>query len=102
LEGKSKAQSIAANAPATSLSKEQIERVVPGLETEDGQPFFVVGGPPEAQKLRNTVALTESVVRIMDNVVRLREEKGWSSDLFKSPEWQEQGVLWGNAMMLAK
>lgn len=102
LEGRAKAQELSKNAPATGLSKDQLERVIPGLETKDGQPFFAAGDVTEAKKLRDTVALTESIVRAMDNVIRIRASKGWSSDIAKSPEWRESQALWTNAMLKAK
>lgn len=110
LEGLGKAQGLAAGANTTGLSKEQLERAVPGLEIEtvgpDGQPttqpFLAVGGPDESKKLRGAVTSTKQLVRLMDEVVRFRAESGWQPDIYRSERWRQMKTNWADAIGKAK
>lgn len=42
-----------------------------------------------AQKLRTQVSATVTASNLIDEVLRLRDKHGWSSDLLKSPEWRQ-------------
>lgn len=55
----------------------------------------------EAKKLTQSIADTDEYVRMMDEVLRLRTKYGWSSDLFKSPEWRQAKTTWA-ALSLQK
>lgn len=108
LEGLGKAQGLVRDANTTGLSKEQLERSVPGIEMEslgpDGkpvtQPYYAVGAPEEAKKLRNTVTSTKQLVRLLDEVLRIRT--GWSSDTVQSDEWKKLQANWASAIGKAK
>ncbi len=92
-------QQIAENQRA-GLSKEQRELGIPGVTMADGSELIARGGTEEAKMLRKKVAATRSVVRLLDEVERIRT--GWTSDTVQSPEWQQLQSDWNTAIGVAK
>lgn len=50
---------------------------------------FKAPDPVSAQKLRMQVGATVTAAQLLDEMIRLRNAHGWSSDLFKKPEWRQ-------------
>lgn len=82
------------------LSKEELERSVPGLKQPDGKPFVAVGTPEAIEKLRKQKAATESAIDLMDQALITRT--GWSSDIGNSQERAQLRAIWGQAVMEVK
>lgn len=78
----------------------QLEREVPGLKQADGSPFIARGTPESVELLRKKVAATKTVVRLMDEALRIRT--GWTSDTAQSEEWQQLKANWAAAQGVAK
>ena len=55
-----------------------------------------------AQKLRSQVGATVTAANLLDEMVRLRNDKGWSSDLLKSDEWRTLKSNMGAVILEAK
>lgn len=108
LEGKVKSQTLATGANSTGLSKEELERYVPGLEltvkddagNDVAKPYLAVGLPAEVEGLRKKTVSTKKLVRLMDEALRIRT--GWSSDAAKSDEWRKLKANWAAAIGEAK
>lgn len=70
------------------------------LRNPDGTPFIPTGSTASVDKLRDTVAATDTLVQLMDEAMRIRS--GWSSDTAKSKEWQDLQTNWAAATGIAK
>jgi hypothetical protein len=101
-EAANKGLKVAADIPATGESKDQLERRIPGITLPDGKPFYASGDQTEAKKLRAAAGDTTSLVGLMDKIVELRAKYGWSSDLLKSPEWQQMQASGAFAQLVSK
>lgn len=73
---------------------------VAGVTNKDGTPFIAQGTPEGVEKLRDKVAATRTLVRLMDEARRIRS--GWTSDTARSKEWQELKANWAAAQGVAK
>lgn len=58
------------------------------LKNADGTPFRAHSAP-EAERLKKKMAATSEAVQLIDELIRLREKYGWSSDLANSPELRQ-------------
>lgn len=65
------------------------------LRQDDGSLFGPLLDDVTLRKVRSQKAGTDYSVKIMDDIVRLVDENGWSSDLLKSDEWQKVQQRWG-------
>jgi hypothetical protein len=65
------------------------------LRNKDGSAFLATGSPEAVSKLIDQKAATDTVVHLLDEAIKLRTEKGWSSDLARSKEWQQLRANWG-------
>lgn len=88
-------------AEASKAVGEALADAVPDIETADGSPYRAAS-PAEAAALREKKAAVDGAVGIMDEVLRLREQHGWSSDLLASPEWRQMKQKWGALKLKAK
>lgn len=80
-----------------------------GINGPDGKPLLDEANTPvrgrdiaEATKLTDQIADTDEVIRMMDEVLRLRAKHGWSSDLVKSPEWRKMQSNWASIILKKK
>lgn len=93
-------QEIAAGANTSGMSKEELERVIPGVKQKNGRPFIAVGTPDQIGKLRLASAATNEAVARIDDILDTRT--GWSSDVGNSEERAALKVQAGNLKLAAK
>lgn len=80
-----------------------------GINGPDGKPLLDAGGKSvhgrdiaEANKITEQIADTDEVIRMMDEVLRLRKKHGWSSGLGASPEWRKMQANWAGVILKKK
>jgi hypothetical protein len=97
LQGKKLESEVTSKANPSGMSDQQLEREV---ILPDGQKFIARGGTEDIGKLRKRVAATETIVRLMDEAIRIRT--GWTSDVAKSDEWRQLKANWAAAIGVGK
>lgn len=95
-----KADQEALAGQSQGMSKEEAERGIAGLKQKDDKPFIAQGTPEKVAGVRDRVAATKTVVRILDQIGRTRT--GWSPDVTKSTEWKQLKADWAAAKGVAK
>ncbi len=84
----------------SSLSREALERGIPGLKQADGTPFIARGTPESIVSLRAMKSGTQNAIGLIDEALRVRT--GWSSNLGNSDERKKLKAIWGQAKLAAK
>jgi hypothetical protein len=85
---------------ASTQSREELERGIPGLKNGDGSAFIAKGTPESIVALRAMKSGTQTAVRLMDEALRVRT--GWSSNTGNSDERKKLKAIWGQAKLAAK
>lgn len=82
------------------------ERTVFGPDGEKLEPLhggsFSVADPERARELQKTMTNGTKMIRMADELVRLRDKYGWSSDLAKSPEFQKMRQVYSEMQLTEK
>jgi len=82
------------------------ERTVFGPDGEKLEPLhggsFSVADPERARELQKTMTNGTKMIRMADELVRLRDKYGWSSDLAKSPEFQKMRQIYSEMQLTEK
>jgi hypothetical protein len=92
------------------LAKLTEERAVGGLTTTRVNPetgkeekvSFQAANTETRNKIATMKSSTDTTVRLLDEMILLREKHGWSSDLVRSPEWRAMQANQGAIMLAAK
>jgi hypothetical protein len=71
------------------------------LVNKDGTPFLA-GNEARATAIQNKVSNVKTMADLTDEVIRLREKHGWSSDLARSPEWQQMKANFASMQLTEK
>ena len=71
------------------------------LANADGKPFRA-NDPTRAQELTSKMAATTEAVHLLDRLIRLRDDHGWSSDLLKSDEFRQMRATYGQLVLVSK
>lgn len=80
-------------------SKEDLDRTI---VLPDGTKFIANGDSAGLNELRKASAATTTAVRAIDEMVRMRNDSGWTSDTLKSGAWRRQKEKYGVAISQMK
>lgn len=85
----------------SSMSREDLERGIPGLvDPATGKTFIARGTPEALVKLRSLKTGTKTAVDLMDEALRVRT--GWTTNTGNSDERRKLAAIWGQAKLAAK
>jgi hypothetical protein len=94
-------QDLAAKQRANDPNERNRELGIGDITYEDGSPVQF-RNPEFAGKLADTKASVDSVAQQLDEMIRIRNRSGWTSDTVKSKDWQlAQGAL-ASVLLTAK
>lgn len=100
-KNKERAADIAKKDLATSPSERARELGVPGIVDDKGEQVLFRDAKT-AGEIADVKGKVQTATRLVDQMIAAREKYGWSSNLFKSPEWRQIQSDYTNAQLVAK